>query len=52
MLEEQTTPMMIVHTLTFPSNQDVLMVQMKNCEPLVFGPALAIESVPGPSCGS
>ena len=28
----------------------VLTVQIKNCEPLVPGPALAIERVPGPVC--
>ena len=25
---------------------DVLAVQIKNCEPLVFGPALAIDKIP------
>ena len=30
--------------------QSVFSVQIKNCEPLVFGPELAIESVPGCSC--
>ena len=35
---------------TLPSNHDVWTVQMKNCEPLVFGPALAMDKVPSPSC--
>ena len=34
------------------SYQSVLMVQMKNWEPLVFGPALAMDRVPGPVCFS
>ena len=33
-----------------PSSQDVFTVQMKNCEPFVSGPALAMDSVPGPAC--
>merc|ERR1740117_563010 len=37
-------------TTCLPSSHDVLMVQMKNCEPLVFGPALAMERSPGPVC--
>lgn len=35
-------------TTCFPSNQDVLAVHKKNCEPLVLGPALAIDRMPGP----
>lgn len=30
--------------------QVVLAVQMKNCDPLVLGPALAMDSVPAPVC--
>ena len=30
----------------FPSNQVVLAVHRKNCDPLVFGPELAIDSTP------
>ena len=37
-------------TTCFPSNQEVLAVHKKNCEPLVFGPALAMERIPGPVC--
>lgn len=33
-----------------PSSQGVSAVQRKNCEPLVLGPALAMESVPSPMC--
>lgn len=29
-----------------PTCHSVLVVQMKNCEPLLFGPELAIERVP------
>mmetsp|Transcript_8455 Transcript_8455/g.15645 ORF Transcript_8455/g.15645 Transcript_8455/m.15645 type:complete len:112 (+) Transcript_8455:76-411(+) len=35
-------------TVCFPSNQGVSAVQMKNCDPLVLGPALAMLKVPGP----
>ena len=35
-----------------PSSQDVLTVVMKNCEPLVSFPALAMLNQPGPSCFS
>ena len=37
-------------TTCLPSSQSVSTVVMKNCEPLVFGPALAIESRNGRSC--
>ena len=37
-------------TTCLPSNQGVLVVQRKNWEPLVPGPALAIDKIPGPSC--
>ena len=37
-------------TTCFESNQWVLAVQRKNCDPLVLGPALAIERTPGPVC--
>merc|ERR1719245_811089 len=43
-----TTP----KTTCFPSNHCVLTVQRKNWEPFVFGPALAIERIPGPVCFS
>jgi hypothetical protein len=40
--------------LIFPrdalSSQEVFTVVMKNCEPLVLGPALAMERMPGPVC--
>ena len=32
------------------TDQSVLTVQRKNWEPLVLGPALAMERMPGPSC--
>lgn len=34
------------NTTCLPSNQPVLVVQRKNCEPLVFGPALAMDKMP------
>lgn len=34
------------NTTCFPSKWLVFAVQMKNCEPLVFGPALAMERMP------
>ena len=34
----------------FPSNSDAITVVMKNWDPLVFGPELAIESKYGLSC--
>merc|ERR1719270_253021 len=37
-------------TTCFPSNHSVFAVQIKNCDPFVFGPLLAIESIPGPVC--
>ena len=37
-------------TTCLPSSHGVSWVVMKNCEPLVSGPALAIESVPAPPC--
>ena len=37
-------------TTCFPSNQSVRAVVMKNCEPLLFGPELAIDSNPGTLC--
>ena len=39
-------------TTCLPSSHAVLTVQMKNWEPLVPGPALAIERMPGPVCFS
>ena len=38
------------NVFTFFTYQSVFSVQIKNWEPLVFGPELAIESVPGCSC--
>ena len=35
-------------TECLPSSQGVATCVMKNCEPLVFGPELAIDSTPGP----
>ena len=40
----------IPKTTCFPSSHDVLAVQMKNWDPLVLGPALAIDKIPGPVC--
>lgn len=34
----------------FPTHHSVLAVQMKNWEPLVLGPALAMDRIPGPVC--
>lgn len=33
-----------------PSSHEVVTVVMKNCEPFVLGPALAIDRMPGPVC--
>ena len=33
-------------TTCFPSRKDVCAVQMKNCDPFVFGPAFAMDRVP------
>ena len=27
-------------------------MQMKNCDPFVFGPAFAIDKIPAPACGN
>ena len=40
------------NTTCFPSSQGVAATQRKNWEPLVFGPALAMLSTPGPLCRS
>ena len=40
------------NTTCLPSSHSVLTVQMKNCDPLVLGPAFAIERIPGPVCFS
>ena len=37
-------------TTCLPSSHVVLDVQMKNWEPLVLGPALAMDRIPGPVC--
>lgn len=39
------------NTQCLPSRKEVSEVQMKNWEPFVFGPALAIERVPGAQKG-
>ena len=38
------------NTVCFPSSHGVATVVMKNCDPFVFGPALAMETVYGRSC--
>jgi len=38
------------NTTCLPSNHDVFTVVMKNCEPLVSLPALAMLSHPAPAC--
>mmetsp|Transcript_7979 Transcript_7979/g.20610 ORF Transcript_7979/g.20610 Transcript_7979/m.20610 type:complete len:230 (+) Transcript_7979:916-1605(+) len=51
----RTTPipsMTSPNTTCLPSSQGVASVQMKNCEPLVSGPALAMLRVPGTECFS
>eukprot|EP00409_Alexandrium_fundyense_P003343 CAMPEP_0185903476 /NCGR_PEP_ID=MMETSP0196C-20130402/2726_1 /TAXON_ID=2932 /ORGANISM="Alexandrium fundyense, Strain CCMP1719" /LENGTH=97 /DNA_ID=CAMNT_0028622539 /DNA_START=128 /DNA_END=421 /DNA_ORIENTATION=+ len=40
----------IPKTTCLPSSQAVLTVQRKNWEPLVLGPAFAMERMPGPVC--
>merc|ERR1712039_795290 len=37
-------------TTCLPSRWVVLVVQRKNCEPLVFGPAFAMDKMPSPVC--
>ena len=37
-------------TVCFPSRKGVGANVMKNCEPFVLGPALAIERMPAPVC--
>merc|ERR1711933_438985 len=37
-------------TTCLPSSHAVLTVHRKNCEPLVLGPAFAMERMPGPVC--
>ncbi|CAL6418596.1 unnamed protein product [Bathycoccus prasinos] len=39
------------HTTCFPVNHGVAAVVKKNCEPFVFGPALAMAKTPGPVNG-
>ena len=36
------------NTVCLPSRNGVAVVQMKNCEPLVLGPALAMDKMPTP----
>ena len=38
------------NTQCFPFNHDVSAVHKKNCDPFVFGPALAMDKIPGPVC--
>merc|ERR1740130_2676256 len=45
-MPSQTLP----KTTCLPSSQSVLTVQRKNCEPLVPGPAFAMDRIPGPVC--
>merc|ERR1719421_1521279 len=40
----------VPNTTCLPSRCGVWPVQTKNCEPLVFGPALAIDKQPAPVC--
>ena len=40
------------NTVCLPSKNGVATVHKKNCEPLVFGPAFAMDKIPGPACGS
>ena len=50
---EVTTSMPLVtlpNTQCLPSSHAVCTVHRKNCDPLVFGPALAIERTPGLVC--
>eukprot|EP00429_Kryptoperidinium_foliaceum_P076945 CAMPEP_0176224642 /NCGR_PEP_ID=MMETSP0121_2-20121125/21357_1 /TAXON_ID=160619 /ORGANISM="Kryptoperidinium foliaceum, Strain CCMP 1326" /LENGTH=59 /DNA_ID=CAMNT_0017563897 /DNA_START=31 /DNA_END=210 /DNA_ORIENTATION=- len=37
-------------TTCLPSNHAVFTVHKKNWEPLVFGPAFAMDKMPGPVC--
>lgn len=37
-------------TTCLPSSHSVLAVQIKNWEPFVFGPAFAMDKMPGPVC--
>merc|ERR1711920_491363 len=39
-------------TTCLPSSHAVFTVHKKNCEPFVFGPAFAMERMPGPVCFS
>lgn len=38
------------NTVCFPSSHGVVTVVMKNCDPFVLGPALAMDSKPGLVC--
>ena len=55
LLDLRTTSMpstTVPNTTWRPFNHGVAVVVMKNCDPLVLGPALAMESTPGPTCAS
>ena len=48
-----------IHTITYAAKDNMLAVQpfrldgaKEECDPLVFGPALAIDKIPGPVCFS
>jgi len=38
-------------TVCFPFKNGVATVHKKNCDPFVFGPAFAMDKIPGPLCG-
>mmetsp|Transcript_18963 Transcript_18963/g.22697 ORF Transcript_18963/g.22697 Transcript_18963/m.22697 type:complete len:226 (+) Transcript_18963:230-907(+) len=44
------SPITRPNTTCFPSNQSVFAQEMKNWQPFVLGPLLAMESSPGPVC--
>merc|ERR1711906_70998 len=49
-LTSSIPPVTLPKTQCLPSSQSVLTVHRKNWEPLVLGPAFAMERVPAPSC--
>lgn len=44
------SPRTLPNTVCLPSNQSHLLQVMKNWQPFVFGPELAIDKSPGPLC--
>ena len=48
--DDQQRKLYSPNTTCFPSSQGVATVVMKNCEPFVFGPALAMERRNGLVC--